>query len=153
MSATFSDCGRYRYTLERHWDEGQPAVLFVMLNPSTADAEKDDPTIRRCIRFAKDWGYGSLLVGNLFAWRATDPKALIGVEDPVGPGNDAALVGMRDRARGVVCAWGANKAAHGTRADTVKAMLGQSWALGLTRGGMPRHPLYVPAATNLVIFR
>ena len=154
MTATISDCGRYRYTLERHWDGDKPAVLFVMLNPSTADAERDDPTIRRCISFAKDWGYGSLLVGNLFAWRATDPKELFGVEDPVGPENDVALAGMRDRARLVVCAWGANRVAHGTtRADSVRGMLGQSRALGLTRAGAPRHPLYVPAATSLVMFR
>src|SRR5882724_4976365 len=88
--AVLSDCERYRYALWRRWAE-RPAVLFVGLNPSTADALQDDPTIRRCIRFAKAWGYGALYMGNLFAFRATDPRAMKAEADAVGPDNDGWL--------------------------------------------------------------
>lgn len=84
-SAVISECGSYRYRLERVWEAEKDRVAFIMLNPSTADASKDDPTIRRCIGFAKAWGFGGLIVGNLFALRSTDPKALYGHKDPVGP--------------------------------------------------------------------
>src|SRR5262249_14212908 len=91
-AAVISDCGRYRYSLTRRWgDAAEPRALFVMLNPSTADAEQDDPTIRRCIGFAKAWGMGSLEVVNLYALRATDPAALLSAPDPIGPKNDTMI--------------------------------------------------------------
>lgn len=144
--AVFSADSKYRYRLHRTWDAGAASVLFVMLNPSTADATQDDPTIRRCVGFAKRWGYGRLLVGNLFALRATDPRCLLDEPDPVGPQNDEHLRVMMDEARIVICAWGAHKLAHGTtRESAVKALLGPSlWALGRTAAGAPRHPLYMP---------
>src|SRR5215510_5582686 len=86
--AVLSDCGRYRYMLRRTWDHSKPRVLFVMLNPSTADAEIDDATIRSCIRLAKGAGYGSFEVVNLYALRATDPAELQRADDPVGPKNN-----------------------------------------------------------------
>lgn len=86
--AHLSACGAYRYALRRTWDPARPAALFVGLNPSTADAERDDPTTRRCVRFARDWGFGGLLVGNLFAYRATRPRDLRAAAEPVGPEND-----------------------------------------------------------------
>lgn len=93
-SAIISECGKYRYSLSRIWDENKANVLFIMLNPSTADGDVDDPTIRRCIGFAKSWGYGGIYVGNLFAYRATDPKELLKVENPIGFENIHHLMDM-----------------------------------------------------------
>ena len=90
--AELSGCGRYRYKLWRIWDPDLPPILFVMLNPSTADANSDDRTIRRCVAFAKRDGFGRLLVGNLFAYRTPYPRVLRKAEEPVGDGNDVALV-------------------------------------------------------------
>lgn len=138
-----SSCGRYRYKLSRRWD---PAdwCLFVMLNPSTADALADDPTIRRCIGFTRSWGFGGLLVGNLYAWRATRPADLP-EQGAEGRWNDWWLRVMARRASMVVCAWGAN--AEPERAEHVRALLGDAYHMGLTAGGQPRHPLYLPGAT------
>jgi hypothetical protein len=153
--AVLSDDGQYRYALTRHWGEGT-SLRFVMLNPSTADASLNDPTIRRCIGFAKREGYGGLVVLNLYAYRATNPKALLTCGDPVGPGNDDMLrAHMRSSvgvARPVVAAWGAN-----ARADRVKQVLdlclGVDWrCLGTTKDGHPRHPLYVRGDQPLISF-
>lgn len=86
-TAIISEDEKYRYQLSRCWDETKPRILFIMLNPSTADANIDDPTIRRVISFAKSWGYGGVYVGNLFAFRSTDPKGLKQIADPVGENN------------------------------------------------------------------
>lgn len=95
--AIISGCGKYRYSLWRTWDKKLPKVMFIMLNPSTADAYEDDPTIRRCINFAKSWGYGGIVVGNLFAYRATNPKKLILIDDPSGSANHHYLTHMIER--------------------------------------------------------
>lgn len=145
--ATFSGCRRYRYVLERHWDDALPAVLFIGLNPSTADEQADDPTVRRCVRFAQDWGYGSLLLANLFALRSTDPKGLLDAADPVGRWNDRWLKRLESRASLSVAAWGV----HGTLRDrdrTVAARLVNLHCLGTTKDGHPRHPLYLRADTQ-----
>ncbi|WP_313522440.1 DUF1643 domain-containing protein [Shinella sp.] len=147
-SAILSDCGQYRYRLERRWDSGLPLVAFIMLNPSTADAEQDDPTIRRCIGFAKTWGYGGLVVGNLFALRSTDPKALYGHADPIGRDNDAHLLSIAGECHQVIAAWGTH-GALGSRGAEVATML-NGFNLSLlkrTAGGFPGHPLYIAAAT------
>lgn len=143
--AEVSDDERYRYTLGRLWDD-RPPVLFVGLNPSTADATSDDPTIRRCIRFARDWKAGGLLMGNLFAFRSTSPRALRDVTDPVGPDNDVRLRDLADQAGIVVAAWGVHGALNG-RAEAVvqSGVLGSFAVLGLTKDGHPRHPLYIRA--------
>ena len=136
----------YRYTLGRRW-AGGPTVTWVMLNPSTADAYEDDPTIRRCIGFSKAWAFGALEVVNLFAWRATDPRELLTAAEPVGESNDAAIIRSATSASRVVCAWGQHKAI-GQRAERVLELL-RKWStaervcLGRTAAGMPRHPLYV----------
>jgi hypothetical protein len=153
-AANISGCGRYRYWLTRTWDESRPKVTFVMLNPSTADAEKDDPTIRRCIDFAKRWGCGGLCVVNLFAYRSSKPVALATVEDPVGPGNDDVILNM-SRNRRVIVAWGATGAKYGKRRipQVLKLLDGQSVeCLKLTDDGHPWHPLYVPADTVPIRF-
>jgi hypothetical protein len=145
--AVFSRDNRYRYSLVRSWDSGLKPVLFVGLNPSTADVENDDPTIRRCMRFARDWGYGGILMGNLFALRATDPREMLAAPDPVGERNDYWLRHLASLAGIVVAAWGA----HGTHQGRAQAVvdsgaLGSFTVLGLTKDGHPRHPLYMPAA-------
>lgn len=141
-SAVISPCGQYRYMLGRRWGAG-PACVFVMLNPSTADAEQDDPTIRRCIGFAKREGCGGLVVVNLYAFRATDPKGLLTATDPVGSENDAYIAGALSMPeRIVVAAWGAGDRMR--RAKTVLARHpGRFVCLGLSKDGHPRHPLYI----------
>lgn len=123
-----------------------------MLNPSTADAEFDDPTIRRCIRFAREAGHGSLIVGNLFAWRATDPAELLSVNDPIGPENDLAISEIANGASIVVCAWGAKP--FGGRDAAVLSLISKAnqraHCLKLTRKGHPAHPLYLPASLRPV---
>lgn len=146
--ARISKCGLYRYVLGRRWSpHGEPAT-FVMLNPSTADASLDDPTIRRCIGFAKSWGAGGLHVLNLYALRATDPRELARADDPVGPDCDEYLYRHLRAAvmagRPVVAAWGAHPFAR-QRARDVHGMLhAVDWrCLGTTADGSPRHPLYL----------
>ena len=109
--AVFSDDMVYRYRLWRTWDPELPTCLFLMLNPSTADHEQNDPTIRRCLDFAKQWGYGQLLVGNLFALRSTNPQNLRHHPEPTGgPDNDDALLAMHEEANLTVAAWGVHGA-------------------------------------------
>jgi hypothetical protein len=154
-SARFSDCGTYRYSLERIWDEALPCACFVMLNPSTADATRDDPTIRRCISFARAWGFGGLRVLNLFAARAIRPRELFTqFEDPIGPGNDDALRSTA-QCREVILAWGTHGSRLGRDAAVLKHFrdLGiKPKCLGLTKRGHPRHPLYVPAGSKPIQF-
>jgi hypothetical protein len=147
MAADFSPCGRYRYKLSRVWADGDK-LAFVMLNPSTADSELDDPTIRRCIRFSRDAGFGGLMVGNLFAWRATDPAQLRRVEAPIGPDNDSSLAEIMTASPVIICAWGGN--AFGGRDVEVLAMIRAAGkvphCLKMTAGGQPAHPLYLSAS-------
>lgn len=144
-TAQMSDCGAYRYALTRRWSD-HPLMVFVMLNPSTADHESNDPTVERCERRARHMGFGGLHVANLFALRSTDPQALYTHKDPVGPQNDAAILQAVQGAGMVVCAWGT----HGkwqNRQDAVLDLLHtagvQLHCLGLNANGTPKHPLYV----------
>ncbi len=152
--ATFSPCRAYRYTLTRTWGGTLPLVV-IGLNPSTADESLDDPTIRRCMAFARSWGHGGLVMLNLFAFRSTDPKGLEapGLE-PVGEDNDRTIV-EETKGRRVLCAWGVHGALFG-RAQGVSALLRahgrELVALGLTKEGHPRHPLYVRGDTLPVPF-
>lgn len=153
--ATISDCGTYRYDLTRRWGDG-PQACFIMLNPSTADASQDDPTIRRCIGFAKSWGCGSLVVVNLWALRSTDPKALLTHPDPRGPLNYAIVEQHVRTSWPVVAAWGAFKARRGLYpidVEYVAARCGVTLqCLGTTKDGHPRHPLYVKSTQPLDTF-
>lgn len=149
--AEFSDDGRYRYELSRVWEPAAWTALFIMLNPSTADGEVDDPTIRRCMGFARSHGYGGIRVLNLFAFRSTNPRVLAHADDPVGPANDENLrlaFAARHEARmPVIAAWGALTTFTSSRAWKVGRMLARSsvavQCLGTTKAGDPRHPLYV----------
>ena len=147
--ATLSDDGTYRYRLHRTWDTAKPTLAFIMLNPSTADATDDDPTIRRCLGYAKDWGYGRLVVGNLFALRSTDPANLKDHSDPVGPANDEHLQAICDEADRVVVAWGTKGTLHGREQAVADALDADLYALNTTKDGHPNHPLYQPKDAEL----
>lgn len=148
--AVISPCDNYRYTLDRIWDASLPTALFILLNPSTADASVDDPTIRRCRSFATREGCGALTVVNLYAYRATDPRELATQPDPVGPDNDIHIALALDRQPAhVIAAWGALPFAR-ARAQQVTALLAQAECLGTTKSGDPRHPLYVRGDQPLV---
>ena len=143
-SASFSPNRMYRYTLLRSWNPELGCVMFVGLNPSTADETIDDPTVRRCMGFVKSWGYGTLFMANLFAYRTTDPKDLYKIKvRPVGVRTDYFLLKMAKAARIVVAAWGTN----GTflrRDEEVVALIPDLYVLRLTKDGYPSHPLYLP---------
>lgn len=135
---------RFRYVLWRTRELGGKKVNFVGLNPSTADAQRDDATIRRCFGYARDWGYGVLLMTNLFAFRATYPVDMLNSPDPVGPDNDAWLAAVARECDLVVLCWGDHGDFMSERADSVRAMFPQAMHLGLTGKGNPRHPLRLP---------
>jgi hypothetical protein len=139
--ARISRCGTYRYALWRRWAAG-PQVLFVMLNPSTADRSSDDPTIRRCIGFAGRWGFGALAVGNLFAYRTASPQILKQAPHPVGHANDRWLERLAAQSSRVVAAWG-NEGSLLGRDEQVRDLLGPLYVFSLTQRGQPRHPLYI----------
>lgn len=158
-TAQISPDGVYRYTLGRRWNEPMPERLpvldlWVMLNPSTADATQDDPTIRRCVAFSRSWGADGIRVVNLFALRATDPAKLLTQPDPIGPRNDE-FIRLAALATGVlggriITAWGG----HSLAADRAEAVFELLWpqpvyCLGTTKTGAPRHPLYVRGDTPL----
>lgn len=147
--AGFSPCRRYRYTLSRTWDAASPPLVFIGLNPSTADETTDDPTIRRCIGFARRDGFGGIVMLNLFALRSTDPAALSDASDPVGPWNDDQIFAAC-KGRTVVAAWGVHGTLRG-RDKVVRRLLAgvDLRCLGRTKEGNPRHPLYLRADAPL----
>lgn len=150
MGALISPCSLFRYTLRRTWDGAKPKALVIGLNPSTADHRKNDPTITREITFATSWGCGALLKGNLFAYRATDPKEMRKAADPVGPDNDKHLLEMFNEADIVVCAWGTGSSFMRRDLAVAKLLQGKPLrCLGVTKEGHPRHPLYLKAGTPL----
>jgi hypothetical protein len=150
--ADLSDCELYRYRLTRNWSAARPAI-FVMLNPSTADATVDDRTIGRCMSFARSWGCGGIFVLNLFAFRATNPKVMAEAADPIGPDNDGILRllqnAIRFRESPVVAAWGSHPMAA-ARAAEVYPIFGAMKALAINKDGAPKHPLYVKGDAQLV---
>lgn len=142
--AHFSRCRSFRYALWREWDAERSKVLMIGLNPSTADATSNDPTIRRCIGFARDWGFGGVWVLNLFAYRATYPADLKAALDPVGPRNDEWIRRVARRVDRVVAVWGNDGAMLG-RSTPVRRMLGHRLeVIRLNARGEPAHPLYLP---------
>lgn len=144
--AKFSACRRWRYLLWRRWGEG-PAANFLMLNPSTADEFQLDPSCTRARNYAERWGYSAVLITNIFGWRATDPEEMKAAKDPVGRGNDRAILQAAREAAIVVCAWG-NHGEHLGRAEAVREILRSGkiplCSLKLTGKGHPAHPLYLP---------
>jgi hypothetical protein len=153
--AAFSPCRKWRYRLWRTWNDRKPYANFLMLNPSTADETRLDPTCSRCHGYAKAWGYGALIVTNLFAWRATDPADMKAAADPVGVDNDEHILEVAHAAGIVVAAWG-NHGLFQARVDRVRAMLKEAGvqlhALRVNGSGQPAHPLYLPSALKPLPF-
>lgn len=150
--AMFSDDRKYRWLLWRVWDVAKPATMFIGLNPSTADETEDDPTVRRCIDFARRWGSGSLIMANLFGWRSTDPSVLPRLSNPVGVDNWRIVQEAGKQAATAVAAWGT----HGTlfandlgfhHQWNARPELPRLQCLGVNADGTPKHPLYIAAAT------
>ncbi|MDQ0114962.1 DUF1643 domain-containing protein [Paenibacillus harenae] len=144
--AIFDITGQYRYALWRIWDQTAPRITFIMLNPSTANEWENDPTIRRCINFAKDWGFGSLGVVNLFAIRATNPIEIFKVNDPIGMENDHYIIDELEKSDLVILAWG-TKGSYLNRDKEVLRLLSsfELYAIDISKEGHPKHPLYLKA--------
>jgi hypothetical protein len=152
--AEFSDCRKYRYRLWRIWDKSLPIAFFIGLNPSTADENIDDPTIRREINFAKAWGYGGLEKANLFAFRATNPKNMIMANDPIGQNNDMVLSYLHSKSAITIAAWG-NNGGFKNRDKKVIQMLTsikEINCLKITKSGYPSHPLYLKSDLRPMIY-
>ena len=148
-NATFSDCRKYRYALSRTWNGKKKTILFIGLNPSTANEKIDDPTIRRCINYAQNWGYGSLLMVNLFAYRATLPSELKNVKNPIGNDNDLHIIELSKKADIAVAAWG-NEGSLLNRDKEVKKILPNLMCLKINKSGQPAHPLYQKKDLKLI---
>ena len=145
--AKFSKDRKYRYALWRIWNNSLPKAMFVGLNPSTADEIVNDPTVRRCIGFALSWGYGGLLMANIFAFRATDPKEMQRAKDPVGLKNNLWLRKLSQEAAIVICAWG-DGGGFMDRGEKVMGMLDNIHCLKMNKSGVPTHPLYQPKSAK-----
>ncbi|MFP7672077.1 DUF1643 domain-containing protein [Marivita sp. S0852] len=139
----YSPCDTFRYGLSRIWDAGLPSVLFIMLNPSTADEFRNDPTVARCETRARRMGYGAMMIANIFAFRATKPTDLKAAKDPNGPLNDDILAHCAQTAQMTIAAWGAHGDHLGRGRSMALRLPDQLYHLGLTKQGHPRHPLYV----------
>ena len=148
----------YRYTLTREWEYGLPFVAWMLLNPSKATGEIDDPTVVKCREFAKRWLFGGMILLNLFAWRATRPEQLLTADNPVGPLNDPWITQILDdpRITAVICGWGTGNAAASLIPDRelqvddllrASNLAGHTYCLGRNRGGTPKHPLYLSYTT------
>ena len=133
---------KYRYSLTRIWDEDADHVLFICCNPSTADARNDDPTLIKCVHYAKRWGYGGVSMANLFAYRATKPKDMLSSKDPIGVDNDKWLRKLFKGAGLVVAAWG-NYGKHMARSEKIRQEFSNLYYLKLNASGEPSHPLYL----------
>lgn len=154
--AMISKCGKYRYSLFRVWDEDKPIAAFIMLNPSKADAKENDPTLTKIIKIikiAKNNGFGSLWVVNLFALRSKDPKVLESSQDPIGIENNKHISAVRSLPQcTVIFAWGAHKMAK-EREDYIFKMFPNAMALHINKNGSPKHPLYCKDSTKLIQFK
>lgn len=153
--AVISDCGKYRYLLRRVWDHAKPRALFIMLNPSTADARQDDATIRSCVRLLVGLGYGSMEVVNVFGYRATKPDELLKADDPCGPQNEAVVEAALARCDIPICAWGAwppAKQASAYIMNAIRSKRPAAFCFGKTQSGAPKHPLYIKSGTPLEAF-
>ncbi len=151
--AEFSKCGKYRYTLWRIWDKDKPLVMFIGLNPSTANESDDDPTIRRVKRFAADWGFGGVYMMNLFAYISTDPKKLLfNPHEKIGYKNNNYLKEIAGKCEKIIFAWGSFSEAH-VRSKEVIEMFPQAHVLKINNNGSPKHPLYIKADTVPVRYK
>jgi hypothetical protein len=150
----------YRYSLTRTWEESKPNALFVLMNPSEATPDIDDPTVAKCCRFAQAWGYGGIVVANTFAYRCTDQKRLLEVPDPIGPDNDQHIVEMAKKAAVVVFAYGKpkHKQLRSRGADLARLLIAKAnvqphFLRLLKDGSTPEHPLYLPETLKPVLWQ
>ena len=142
--AIISDCQKYRYALWRNWDLSKDKVMFIGLNPSTADHVDDDPTIRRCIGFAKSWGYGGLYMTNLFSYRTSSPDKLRNIKNPIGnPDNDDWIKKLYNKSSIIIAAWG-NASFNKNRKEEIRNLCSDMHCLKINKTGNPGHPLYQP---------
>lgn len=141
--ATISDDQIYRYKLSRTWDSTKSTILFIGLNPSIADETIDDPTITRCLNYAKDWGYGTLLMANLFAFRSTYPKDIYLTDNPIGNENDNYILECVAQSDLVVACWG-NNGIYMDRENIIKELIPNLYCLKKNKNGTPHHPLRLP---------
>ena len=151
--AIYSDCERYRYSLSRIWDSNRQNVLFVMLNPSTADEFKNDPTVERCERRARMLNFGAFCVCNIFAWRETNPHNLIKISNPIGKDNNLHILRATLSAKLVICAWGVHGKHLNRDKEVTKLLLDNNtklYHLGLTKENHPKHPLYIPYSQEII---
>lgn len=153
--ASISACGKYRYTLQRIWSYGPRRICWILLNPSTADGNVDDNTIRRVVGFSQRWGFHQAIVVNLFAFRATDPRELLEADDPVGPFNDHHIWKSAQCSEIVVAGWGSHGDYRGRdkRAELLISRIADLWCLGTTNAGAPKHPLYLAKDTKLSVYK
>tara|TARA_E500000178_G_C16409447_1_gene482323 strand:+ start:40 stop:522 length:483 start_codon:yes stop_codon:yes gene_type:complete len=135
--AKISPDGKYRYNLSRIWDEEKPKILFIMLNPATADDTVDDPTIRRVINYAKDWGYGGVFVGNLYAFRSKSPKDLRNIDNPMGENNIQEVYSLLELVEKVIYAWGNKK----KEPSWLRERVDTPYCIDVGINGIPKHPL------------
>lgn len=153
FNTELSPCRRWRYTLYRETGRTSNEIVnFIGLNPSTADEVKDDPTIRRCISYATRWGYGGMVMTNLFAFRATDPEDMKRADDPIGPENDYWLQAVAEKSAITVAAWG-NGGVYLERAERVASLIEDLQCLRKTGRGQPWHPLYLPQTLTPIPWR
>lgn len=152
QGAVFSPDNRYRYTLWRVWDKSIEQVLFIGLNPSIANADHDDPTVRRCIGFAKTWGYGGMWIANIFAFISSSPRYIQQVADPVGPDNEVWIKLLVNSFSLVIACWG-NRGNDPHRNQFIASLNRPLHCLAMTSSGNPAHPLYLPATATPIDFR
>ena len=150
-NAIFSEDRKHRYVLIRKWNLNKPSLMIISLNPSTADEEINDPTIRRCIGFAKQWGFGKLFVTNLFSFRATFPKDLFNCENPIGDKNDYWIKKLSKEVDKVILAYG-NQGKFKNRHKEILKMINNPYCIKKSKTGMPMHPLYLRYTKNPVSF-
>ena len=151
-SAEFSKCGKYRYRLIRCWDESLPQLLFIGLNPSKADASHNDPTIKRCIQFAKSWGFGGFTIINLYAYKATQPSKLFQAKRPIGPKNEQVITEEIYSGKKIVLIWG-NHALKNNRDQEVLQFIEEAFCLKINKSGSPAHPLYIKKSQTLIPYK
>ncbi len=150
-SAVFSPCRKYRYSLTRSWNSAEGYVLFIGLNPSIADEIIDDPTLIRCINFAKDWGYGGLIMVNLFAYMSTHPKDLKKAKLPIGKNNNKHILKNHQKSQLTIAAWG-NDGHFLKRDKEVLEIINNPMCLNINKSGQPAHPLYQKKDQELINF-
>jgi hypothetical protein len=155
QGADFSPCRVWRYSLWRIWEESKPVVSFIGLNPSTADEVKNDPTVKRCINYAHAWGYGGMYMLNIFGYRATDPKDMKAVRDPVGPEFMDYFLHYVDCSQLIVAAWGTHGAYRNRGNQIIETVTKRAplHCLRVTKNGFPNHPLYLGKDLQPILFK